>query len=91
MRTLSEVFLWTLLLVFVEMVAFKGHSVSVHCHLVLVQNGPTIILGIDPGTTIMGYGVVRAWSRNKVELLEMGALHLAKVKDPALKLRRIHD
>ena len=43
------------------------------CHLVDVQSGPTIILGIDPGTTIMGYGVVRAWSRNKVELLEMGS------------------
>lgn len=56
-----------------------------------VNQGPTIILGIDPGTTIMGYGVIRAWSRQRVELLEMGALHLAKVKDPAAKLKRIHD
>ena len=73
------------------MVLSGSQLVSVRCHLVNVQGGPTIILGIDPGTTIMGYGVVRAWSRNRVELLEMGALHLAKVKDPALKLRRIHD
>ena len=69
------------------MVLSGSQLVSVRCHLVNVQGGPTIILGIDPGTTIMGYGVVRAWSRNRVELLEMGALHLAKVKDPALKLR----
>ena len=56
-----------------------------------VRDEPTIILGIDPGTTIMGYGVIRAWSRNRVELLEMGALHLSKVKDHAAKLKRIHE
>ncbi|MGB0510542.1 MAG: crossover junction endodeoxyribonuclease RuvC, partial [Flavobacteriales bacterium] len=39
----------------------------------------------------MGYGVIRAWSRNRVELLEMGALHLSKVKDHAAKLKRIHE
>ena len=38
----------------------------------------------------MGYGVIRAWSRNRVELLE-GALHLSKVKDHAAKLKRIHE
>ena len=56
-----------------------------------VEAGPAIILGIDPGTTIMGYGVIRAWSRNRVELLEMGALHMARVSDQATKLKRIHD
>ncbi|MED5334689.1 MAG: crossover junction endodeoxyribonuclease RuvC, partial [Bacteroidota bacterium] len=56
-----------------------------------MSDEPTIILGIDPGTTIMGYGVIRAWSRNRVELLEMGALHLSKVKDHAAKLKRIHE
>ena len=80
-----------LFLVFLQFVPLAARIVAVACHLVVVQKGPTIILGIDPGTTIMGYGVVKAWSRNKVELLEMGALHLAKVKDPAVKLRRIHD
>ena len=34
-----------------------------------------IILGIDPGTTIMGYGVIRVQGK-QVELVEMGALHL---------------
>ena len=60
-------------------------------HFATVKREPTIILGIDPGTTIMGYGVIRAWSRNRVELLEMGALHLSKVKDHAAKLKRIHE
>lgn len=50
-----------------------------------------IIVGIDPGTTIMGYGVIRCRGKNQVELVEMGALHLSKVKDHALKLKRIYD
>ncbi len=50
-----------------------------------------IIVGIDPGTTIMGYGVIRTTGKTKVEMLEMGALHLAKFNDHALKLKRIHD
>ena len=50
-----------------------------------------IILGIDPGTTIMGYGVIRSQSQGKVELVEMGALHLSKFKDHALKLKKIFD
>jgi len=49
-----------------------------------------IILGIDPGTTIMGYGVIRVRGK-QVELVEMGALHLTKYKDHAVKLKRIFD
>jgi len=49
-----------------------------------------IILGIDPGTTIMGYGVIKVIGK-KVELVEMGALHLSKYKDHAVKLKRIFD
>lgn len=49
-----------------------------------------VILGIDPGTTIMGYGVIRVVGK-RVELLEMGALHLSKYKDHAVKLKRIYD
>lgn len=49
-----------------------------------------IILGIDPGTTIMGYGVICVRGKS-VELVEMGALHLSKYKDHAVKLKRIYD
>lgn len=49
-----------------------------------------VILGIDPGTTILGYGVIR--SRGKeVELLEVGVLKLGQIADHALKLKRIYD
>jgi crossover junction endodeoxyribonuclease RuvC len=47
-----------------------------------------IILGIDPGTTVMGYGILRVVG-NKPELLAMGVLDLKKYSDHYLKLQRI--
>lgn len=47
-----------------------------------------IILGIDPGTTIMGYGILKVVG-NKTELLAMGVLDLKKYSDHYLKLQRI--
>ncbi|MES2389573.1 MAG: crossover junction endodeoxyribonuclease RuvC [Bacteroidota bacterium] len=49
-----------------------------------------IILGIDPGTTIMGYGVISVKGQ-KMELLVHGVLHLAKLPDQALKLEKIYS
>ena len=49
-----------------------------------------IILGIDPGTIIMGYGLVRAVGQ-KAELLAFGAIHLNKLEDHYLRLKRIYD
>ena len=47
-----------------------------------------IILGIDPGTTVMGYGILKV-TGNRTELLAMGVLDLKKYKDHYLKLQRI--
>lgn len=47
-----------------------------------------IILGIDPGTTIMGYGILKV-NGNKTEMLVMGILDLKKYKNHYLKLQRI--
>jgi crossover junction endodeoxyribonuclease RuvC len=49
-----------------------------------------IILGIDPGTQVMGYGVLRV-ANNKPELMAMGVLQLSKYDDHYLKLRRIFE
>lgn len=49
-----------------------------------------IILGIDPGTQIMGYGLLRVVN-NKPELMAMGILQLSKYDDHYLKLRRIFE
>ena len=49
-----------------------------------------IILGIDPGTTIMGYGVLRV-AGTKPEMIAMGIIDLRKFGDHYLKLRHIHE
>jgi crossover junction endodeoxyribonuclease RuvC len=49
-----------------------------------------IILGIDPGTTIMGYGIIRG-SKKEPELLALGVLELGKLKDHYVKIRQIFD
>ncbi len=53
-----------------------------------MQNDPHIILGIDPGTLVMGYGLI-AIDKSNVSLLEMGVLQLAKNKDHAERLELI--
>ncbi len=49
-----------------------------------------IILGIDPGTNVMGYGVIRA-TGNKAELVVMGIIDMRREKDPYLRLGRIFE
>jgi len=49
-----------------------------------------IILGIDPGTTIMGYGLIHI-KKNKLELINYGVIHLSKLKTHPDKLKRIFD
>ncbi|MCD7898873.1 MAG: crossover junction endodeoxyribonuclease RuvC [Bacteroides sp.] len=49
-----------------------------------------IILGIDPGTTIMGYGVLKIVG-NKPELLAMGVIDLRKYGNHYLKLMKIFE
>ena len=49
---------------------------------------PSIILGIDPGTIIMGYGLIRV-DQNKITLLDMGVLQPGKIKDTYKKLELI--
>ncbi len=46
---------------------------------------PNIILGIDPGTIVMGYGLISI-TGNKPALIEMGVLKLAKYPDPYKRL-----
>lgn len=48
-----------------------------------------IILGIDPGTLVMGYGLVEAKGKS-LKVLEMGVLKLAKYQDPGDKLQLIY-
>lgn len=49
-----------------------------------------VILGIDPGTTVMGYGVIHIID-NKVNLETMGVIELKKYSDHYLKLKKIYE
>lgn len=49
-----------------------------------------IILGIDPGTNIMGYGVLRVVG-TKAEMVSMGVIDLRKFEDAYLKLGHIFE
>ena len=49
-----------------------------------------VILGIDPGTNIMGYGVLHVKGR-EVLMEAMGVIDLRKVADIYLKLGRIYE
>lgn len=49
-----------------------------------------IILGIDPGTTIMGYGILKIVG-TKPELVTMGVIDLRKLSNHYLKLRHVHE
>jgi crossover junction endodeoxyribonuclease RuvC len=49
-----------------------------------------IILGIDPGTNVMGYGVIRVCG-NKAEMVALGVIDLRKFGDHYMKLGHIFD
>ena len=49
-----------------------------------------IILGIDPGTNIMGYGVLRVEDR-RAEMLALGVIDLRKASDHYMKLGHIFE
>lgn len=49
-----------------------------------------IILGLDPGTSVMGYGLIKVM-KQKVTLLQFGVIHLSKYSGHELKLKKIFD
>jgi crossover junction endodeoxyribonuclease RuvC len=53
-------------------------------------NGERIILGIDPGTNVMGYGLISIKNK-KISLIAMGVLKLNKIDSHALRLKKIFD
>lgn len=49
-----------------------------------------IILGIDPGTTVMGYGIIHVKGK-QLEMINMGVIRLNKIPDHPTKLKKIFD
>ncbi|TSJ43851.1 crossover junction endodeoxyribonuclease RuvC [Mucilaginibacter corticis] len=55
-----------------------------------VNNKERIILGIDPGTAVMGYGLIKE-TGSKAELISLGVVKMDKIDDHMLKLQRIFE
>lgn len=49
-----------------------------------------VIIGIDPGTNLMGYGIIGIKSR-KVEVVAMGVIRLGKLEGHYLRLAKIYE
>ncbi|WP_255763407.1 crossover junction endodeoxyribonuclease RuvC [Fulvivirga maritima] len=49
-----------------------------------------IILGLDPGTNVMGYGLITVKGQ-AIELLQFGVIHLGKYSGHELKLKKIFE
>lgn len=55
-----------------------------------LQQSPKIILGIDPGTLMMGYSIIAATPR-QIKVLDMDVLRLNAKKDHYERLQLIHQ
>ena len=49
-----------------------------------------IILGIDPGTNILGYGIIHVKAK-KLSLINFGVIHLSKLETHPDKLKKIFE
>lgn len=49
-----------------------------------------IIMGIDPGTNVMGYGIIKAVGQS-AEMVAMGIIDMRKEPDPYLRLGHIYQ
>lgn len=54
------------------------------------MNKEKIILGIDPGTTVMGFGLIKVINK-KMQFLQLNELNLKKYDDHYLKLKLIFE
>lgn len=49
------------------------------------------ILGIDPGTGILGFGIIEVDDKNKAQLVDAGVIRTPVKEDDAVRLQTIYD
>lgn len=54
------------------------------------QSKEKIILGLDPGTSVMGYGIIEV-KKPKMALLQFGVIQLSKYDSHELRLKKIFE
>jgi crossover junction endodeoxyribonuclease RuvC len=55
------------------------------------ESAPVVVLGIDPGTAVTGYGIVRKEGRNPLALIECGVIRTKPRDALAQRLAEIHE
>ena len=55
-----------------------------------IKNYDKIILGIDPGTVVMGYGLIGIKGKNAF-IISLGVVKLNKLDDHSIRLKRIFE
>ncbi len=55
-----------------------------------VKQADRIIIGIDPGTNVMGYGILGVKGK-RPSMIAMGVIQLSKIGDHYMRLRRIYE
>ncbi len=56
----------------------------------MIETNERIIMGIDPGTTVMGYGIIRVVGR-KPSFVALGTINLKSIKNHYLTLKKIFE
>lgn len=56
----------------------------------MTTDGESIIIGVDPGTIVMGYGILARQGR-RMRLIGMGVLRLDRCESYYLRLRKVHE
>src|SRR5688500_17615206 len=72
--------------------SFGGES-SLSCTMMNLQQtevSEKIIIGVDPGTQVMGYGVISV-KNQQISLVQYGVIHLSKYTTHELKLKKIFE
>lgn len=59
-------------------------------NLAQIKNYDKIILGVDPGTVVMGYGLIGI-QKKQAHLISLGVVKLDKLADHSLRLKRIYE
>ncbi len=52
--------------------------------------GEKVIIGVDPGTQVMGYGVIKIVNQ-QIQLIQYGVIKLSKYSSHQLKLKKIFE
>ncbi|MDE6146283.1 MAG: crossover junction endodeoxyribonuclease RuvC, partial [Muribaculaceae bacterium] len=56
----------------------------------MTEQWDKIIIGIDPGTNLMGYGILGV-RRGKPQMIALGVIKLSRFESHYLRLRRIYE